>query len=144
MDTRGPWDLAGEDADGLLVGLSCIPWSCRVPEAAPSPPTEKGAHGDTTSLLGPHGLSCPLESVFTDHRTTDTPSFVTFFFLFVLIFYILTCPANHTPFISWSASRGPWQAVCLSGAELPWGGQGTPRGFPPLHAMTTTTGDRPG
>ena len=46
MDTRGHWDLAGEDAGGLLVGLSCIPWSCRVPEAGTIPSDrERGPWG---------------------------------------------------------------------------------------------------
>lgn len=96
MDTRGPWELAGEDADRLLVGLSCTPWSCQVPEAGTIPSHRERGPWGPSSLLGPHGLSCPSESVFMDHRTTDTPSFVDFLFLSVLIFTSLHVkPTTH-------------------------------------------------
>ena len=62
-----------------------------------------------------------------DHRTSNAPSFVTFLFFSVLISYITTCQANHTPFISGSASGGPWYAVHLVRAGPPWTGDRVPR-----------------
>lgn len=139
METRGPWELAGEDADALLVGVELYLHNSARFLLALSPPAEKGARGDMSSLLGHHRLSCPLESVCTDCRTTDAPSFVTFLFFSVLTSYIITCQANHTPFILGSASRRPAGCASTQGrATLDWG-QGAPCGFPPLHSLTTRT-----
>ena len=138
MDTRGPWELAGEDADGLLVGLSCISWFCRAPEAGTIPSQwERGPWGHIQPPRPSWAELSPGVCVYRsqDHRHSLFCDFPLSFCVDFLHPYMSSQPHTFHLVVCFQGT----QAGCVSArsrATLDWG-QGTPCGFPPLHSMTT-------